>query len=43
LPEFSFPTVMHGIEVLLCEFVCALTLMIFMQIFLLADLGDITL
>src|ERR1035437_8859269 len=28
---------MHGIEVLLCEFVCALTLMIFMQIWLLAD------
>src|ERR1035437_8764590 len=33
---------MHGIEVLLCEFVCALTLMIFMQIWLLADLGDMT-
>ena len=27
LPEFTFPTVMYGIEILLCAFMCALTLM----------------
>src|ERR1019366_890135 len=42
LPEFSFPTVMYGIEILLCAFVCALTLMIFRPILLFADFGDIT-
>jgi hypothetical protein len=29
LPEFSLPTVMYGIEILLFAFVCALTLMVF--------------
>src|ERR1019366_8075911 len=42
LPEFSFPTVMYGIEILLFAFVCALTLMIFRPILLFADFGDIT-
>src|ERR1039458_1437706 len=26
LPEFSFPTVMYGIKILLCAFVCGFTL-----------------
>src|SRR5665647_599082 len=42
LPEFSFPTVMYGIEILLCAFVCALTLMSFGPILLFADFGGLT-